>query len=415
MYLENLICEQCGKEYPKNFKFNSCNKCNGLLDCVYDYKKIKKILNIDKIKARENNIWRWKEFLPIDNENNIISLGEGCTPLQKSKIIAKKFGLKNLFIKNECINPTSTFKDRSFSTAISKAVEDNIRFAYTESTGNAGASFAAYASVAQIKNLVLVGEQITDEKLAMLLVYGSRVIKLKYNSAEEIQNLIDWCSKKLNLYSFYLYKNCFRVEGYKTIAFETYLDLNLEVPDVMIHPTANGGGLYGTWLGFQELKKVGLIDKIPKMIAVQPSACAPLYKAFKENKIEADKFGDEKATFAQSISCDYPVLKGKKPLEAVYNSGGTILKLTDDEILEGIKILGQEGIFAEPAGGIVASAIEKLVNEKYIKNEDIIVGVITGSGLKQPDTVFKIYKKPVRSYRCNSKYIKNALTELISV
>jgi len=415
MYLKNLVCKKCEKEYPKNVKLNLCSECGDPLECVYDYKKIKKNYDIDKIRARQSNIWRWKEFLPIEDDKNIITLGEGCTPLQKSKVISSKLGLKSLYIKNECINPTATFKDRSFSTAMSKAVENNIRCAYTESIGNAGASFAAYAAVAQIKNLILVGEHITDEKLAMMLVYGSRIIKIKYDSAEEIQDLIDWCSEKLNLYSFYIHKNCFRCQGYKTIAFETYLDLNLKVPDVMIHPTAGGGGIYGTWLGFHELKKIGLIDKIPKMVAVQPAACAPLYKAFKENKKEADRFGNEKGTFAQSISSDYPVLKGKKPLEAIYDSGGTVLTITDDEILEGIKILGHEGIFVEPAGGIVASAITKLYDEKYIKDDDIVVGVVTGSGLKQTDIVYKMYDKPDKSYKCNSKYIEDAFSELKSV
>ena len=332
-------------------------------------------------------MWRWRELLPLDDYRNIITLGEGGTPLLKSKKLGEALGIRNLYFKNDTINPTATFKDRSFSSAVSKARELGVVKAVTFTSGNAGASLAAYASRAEISVTILVSEGTSKEKLMMMLAFGPRIVKLRWTSMEDVSSLLDKMQKELSLYQFVNFLNPFRHEGLKTIAYEICEDLNWMVPDFVIFPIGTGGGIWGAWKGFRELGMVGLVEqetRLPKMIGVQPRVCSPVISAYLRGKEVAEKEGDPSATIAQSIAADAPFGMGTRPLRAMKESGGMGFAVTDDQIIEGAKWLGLEGIFSEPAEGAVVAALISGVRSEQISKDETIVCVIIGSGLKQP-------------------------------
>lgn len=390
-----LKCDDCGTEYPLSERVNTCPSCGGLLDVTYDLPAMSRDDLITSLAGRSLTVWRWREFLPIQDPANIVSLGEGYSPLLKCEQIGGSLGLPDLFVKNDSVSPTGSLKDRSFAIAVSKAKELGVSQAFTYSSGNAGISLAAYASRARMKAVVAVNAWASAQKILMMQALGAEVIKLDWDSFEQVDKALASLRGKLRLYEFVNFVNPFRHEGQKTYAYEICEQLGWQVPDYMIHPIGTGGGIFATWKGFNELKRVGVIKKTPRMIGVQPAACAPLVDAFLRGSREAVPTGDAKATIAQSIASDMPFDRGRRPLRAVYESDGAMVAVTDEQIVASILMLGQEGIYSEPAGAATIAGAQMLVRQGVIEPGATVVCVVTGSGLKQPDVLQGMLKEPV--------------------
>lgn len=401
-YATHYKCDDCENEYAlKNNKINLCPNCDGLLEVQYDLKKLKTDITQADFKNRKNGMWRWHEFFPLNNKKSIITLGEGDTPLIKSKYIAEKFGLENLYFKNDSLMPTGSFKDRGFSLAISFAKELGVSFGLTYSSGNAGLSFSSYTKRADIRALTLVEYLANPLKKSLIALGGGEVAILYYDSMDEITSLLNNINKKLDIYQFVNFINPVRHEAMKTYAYEISEELNWKSPDYMIHPVGTGGGIWGAWKGFNELYEVGWINRLPKMIAVQPSATGPHVKAFNQGKKIVERVGDSTKTIAQSISADAPIKDGKRVLNALYDSNGSAEEVTNSEIKDAIRDLGKEGIIAEPASAATVAGLKKLVNKGKICSKSTIVCVITGSGLKQPNIIQEMLGEDQRIIQAN--------------
>ncbi|MCL5677262.1 MAG: threonine synthase [Firmicutes bacterium] len=397
MFAVGYRCDDCGSTYEAAELVNTCRQCGGFLETVYDYKALGRRLDRRKIAARKPSIWKWREFLPLRSEESIVTLGEGGTPLVKSLAAGPRLGLRHLYFKNDTLMPTGSFKDRGFSLAISKARELGIRRGLTFTSGNAGASFAAYTRRAGMQAVILVKAWAASAKVAMLRAYGQEVIKLEYESFAEVARLLAEAEKGLGLYQFVNFINPVRHEAMKTYAYEICEDLGWAAPDRMIHPVGTGGGIYGAWKGFQELLKLGLIQRSPRMTAVQPSATSPFIHAFRAGAREASPTGHARGTLAESIAADAPLQGGRRVLRCVYESGGTVEAVSDEEILAAVRELGAEGIFSEPAGAAPLAALRQMVARGEVDPEETVVCVVTGTGLKQPEVSEQAYSQAMES------------------
>jgi threonine synthase len=386
-YAVSYLCDKCKKEFDIKRPLNTCPACGGLLEVQYDLDEMKKALAPGMFENRCSSMWRWREFYPLNRSENIITLGEGGTPLIPSIYAARKMGLKNLFYKNDTLMPTGSFKDRGFSLAISYAKEVGITKGITYSSGNAGSSFAAYASRAGIDAAILVEYLANPVKKSMIGLYGAKVATLYFDSMTQITDMLEQGVKELGLYQFVNFINPIRHEAMKSYAYEISQQFNWKTPNFMIHPVGTGGGIWGAYKGFRELKYLGWTEDIPRMVAVQPEATGPIVVAYKKGLRTAERHGDSTKTIAQSIAGDAPIQGGQRILDAVYDSGGFAESVTDDEILEAMRLLGQDGISAEPASAATVAAVKKGVKEGKIKPDDTVVCVITGNGLKQPSEI----------------------------
>lgn len=386
-YALGFICDRCKREFPLNIPVNTCPACGGLLETQYNTKAMKQDLKHHDFTTRVNSIWRWKEFLPLKDEHQIVTMGEGGTPLLKSVFVAKEMGLEHLYFKNDALMPTGSFKDRGFSLAVSFAKEIGVQKGITYSSGNAGSSFAAYASRAEMNSVVMVEYVANPLKKAMIGLYGARTAILNYESMNQITEMLEKGVKELGLYQFVNFINPIRHEAMKTYAYEIAQQLDWRSPDVMVHPVGTGGGIWGAYKGFKEIVALGWIDHLPRMISVQPDVTAHFYHAFKNGSKTAGRFGDTTKTIAQSIAADAPIQGGERILKAVYESNGFAIGVSDVEILEAMRWLGKEGISAEPASAASLAAVIKAVKSGQIISTEKVVCVITGSGLKQPAAV----------------------------
>lgn len=386
-YAIELICDRCKQAFSMELPLNTCPNCGGLLETRYDIRAMQRDLKPSDFDSQTGSIWRWKEFLPLKDERQIITMGEGGTPLIKSVFASKQLGLENLYFKNDALMPTGSFKDRGFSLAVSFAREIGIQRGITYSSGNAGSSFAAYSSRAGLKAVVLVEYVANPLKQAMIGLYGAETAILHYESMAQITEMLEQGVRQLGLYQFVNFINPIRHEAMKTYAYEISQQLGWRAPHVMVHPVGTGGGIWGAYKGFRELGELGWIDSLPRMVAVQPQSTAHFYQAFKAGAKIASKFGDPTQTIAQSIAADAPIQGGERVLKAVYDSNGFASGVSDEEILEAMRWLGKEGIAAEPASAASLAALKKAVASGQVQSHESVVCVITGSGLKQPAAV----------------------------
>ena len=409
-YSECFVCDDCYKEFPLEKPFTICPACGGLLETRYDLAAMKKNLSKLAVNDAERSIWRYRHFFPYVDDHNIISLGEGGTPLIRSNHIGKKFGIPELYFKNDAMMPTGSFKDRGFSLAISYARQIAVKRAFTYSSGNAGASFAAYSARSGFPSLICVEYAAGDLKKAMIQLYGARTAILHFDSFEEIATMLKKAAEELQLYQFVNFLNPIRHEAMKTYAYEIFEVLK-KAPDIMIHPVGTGGGLWGALKGFRELEALGFTGKSPRMFAVQPEDCAHYKHAFESGEKEAGRFGDATKTIAQSIASDAPFHKGHRILKAIYDSSGAALGVTDDEIIEAMRDLASEGIAAEPSAAVSLAAFKKAAKQGLINNTETVVCVITGSALKQPQAVEMAAGLPKISLKADVSDLKRVLEE----
>ncbi len=382
--LAGLKCKECGAEYEAK-AIHVCEMCFGPLEVKYNYDVIKSRVTRETIQAGPNSIWRYRDFLPVTSEEPI-DVGTGMTPLIKSTRLARRLGLKNLYIKNDAVNmPTLSFKDRVVSVALTRARELGFTTVSCASTGNLANSTAAIAAHAGLDCCVFIPSDLEAGKVLGTLIYNPTVMAVKGNYDQvnrlccEVANTHGWGFVNINLRPYYS-------EGSKTLGFEVAEQLGWKLPDHIVAPLASGSLYTKIYKGFQEFVKVGLVeDKPVKFSGAQAEGCSPIAQAFAENR---DFITPVKPnTIAKSIAIGNPA-DGIYAVELAQKTGGHIAAVNDAEIIAGIKLLAEtEGIFTETAGGTTIAVLQKLVAEGKIDPEETTVVYLTGNGLKTQEAV----------------------------
>ncbi|WP_424357389.1 threonine synthase [Methanocella sp. MCL-LM] len=397
----HLECIRCGAKYPRDEIIYTCPKCDGLLDVVYDYSQIK--LTRDDLKG-PLSVWKYKALLPVSGEP--VSLKEGGTPVYHIKAIGKEIGMADAHVKHEGMNPSGSFKDRGMTVGVSKALELGMKSVACASTGNTSASLAVYGARAGIPVIVLLPQgKVALGKVAQALMHGSKVISIKGNFDDALRLVREMCIE----YGIYLLNsiNPYRLEGQKTIGFEIVDYFNWEVPDRIILPVGNAGNITAIYKGLNEMKKLGIIDRIPMMTAIQAEGSAPIVKAIKAGAKDIVPESNPE-TVATAIRIGDPV-NAVKALNAIRSSGGAAETVTDDEILAAQKMLAmKEGIGVEPASAASVAGLIKLRNMGVIAKDERVVCVTTGHLLKDPETVIKMCDKPLE-VDATKEAIKNVM------
>ncbi len=390
-YVKALKCRECGTEYPP-IRIPACENCFGPLEVVYNLDQIQ--LDRAALQKRPTSLWRYSELLPIENPAKIVDLGAGFTRLHDCKRLAETLGIRKLFVKDDTLNPTGSFKDRPATVAVSKALEFGFKAVGCASTGNLAAATAAHAAKAGIPCYVFIPSNIEENKILQASTFGANMIAVKgtYDEANRLAaqaaDEYDWALVNINVRSYY-------VEGSKTLAFETCEQLGWKAPTNIIIPMGSGALLCAIWRGLKQFRDLGLIDELKtRIIGAQPQGCAPIVGAFKSNSDEVIPV-EKPETIAKSLAIGDPG-DGIYALKIMRESGGVAEFATDEEIIDGIKLLAKtEGIFAEPAGGVTIAVLKKLLESGQISRDDEVVCCVTGSGFKSADTLLKSVPKPV--------------------
>jgi threonine synthase len=384
-----LKCRECNTEYPLEKRY-VCEKCFGPLDVIYRYEEIK--WTKDLFLGREKNFWRYFELLPMLDKKNIVNLWAGFTPLHRAERLAESLGLKNLYIKNDTVNPTFSFKDRPAGVGISKAIEFGLSSVGCASTGNLAAATAAHAARSALDCYVFIPKGIEREKVAQALAYGPKIIEVEgtYDDANRLAaqaaDIHNIGIVNINLRTYY-------VEGSKTLAFEIAEQLGWNLPDHVIIPVGSGALLHATCKGFEELYKTGIIKwNNPKITAAQPQGSSPVVNAFKKGLTTVEPI-ENPQTIAKSLAIGEPG-DGVYALKKVLEYNGYAEDASDEEIIKGVKLLAKtEGIFSEPAGGVTIAVLKKLIDNGQITRDEKVVLLVTGSGLKAPEVVTEQFER----------------------
>lgn len=387
-------CINCGTKYDVNEIVYFCKKCGDLLEVKYDFEKLSRKLEKSNWRNVPLSVWRYKDFMPIDDISKIVSLNEGGTGLHSCHHLGKRLGLLQLYVKNEGENPTGSFKDRGMTVGVSKAIELGAKSVICASTGNTSASLAAYAAKAGLKCTVLIPSgKIAYGKLAQAMIYGAKVLQVRGNFDQALDIVLKLAEKHRSIYLLNSI-NPFRVEGQKSLGFEICDQLENEAPDRVIVPVGNAGNISAIWKGFTEFHRLGFIGKLPKMTGIQAAGSAPIAQMIKTGSKQMVPVAKPE-TLATAIRIGAPV-SWKKAANAIRNSGGTAETVTDEEILAAQKLLARvEGIFVEPASASSIAGLIKLVENGVIDKDERVVCVTTGHGLKDPDTAVKMSEKPI--------------------
>ncbi|MBP7795256.1 MAG: threonine synthase [Elusimicrobiales bacterium] len=395
--IKTLKCISCGKEHSLDEVKYVCSACGGNLEVIYDYNLIKKRFTQDELKENSYlDMWRYADILPVDDLKDVSPLRIGYTPLYRNKRLADEIGVGEIYIKDDTTNPSSSFKDRASAVVVKRLLEtydDDKRIIATASTGNAASSLSCISASLGIKNIIFVPETAPIPKITQLLVFGANVIMVKgsYDDA------FDLCVKACDEFGWYNRNtgyNPFTREGKKTAAFEICEQLEWEVPDKVFVPVGDGNIISGIWKGFLEFKKIGFIDKLPKLVAVQSENSNAVYNAFIKNTTTIEPVSGE--TICDSISVKIP-RDGLAALIALKESGGFAVNVSDKEVLVAVKeFASKTGVFAEPSAAAVYAGLKKAVNEDKVDRGDSVLLLITGSGLKDIDSARKAISKAYR-------------------
>ncbi len=377
----SLVCSRCGQAYGVDEAI-LCSRCGGVLFTQYDQPPIPPSF----AQKRGVGVWRYAELLPIKDSSRAITLGEGGTQLHLCNRLSDRIGLRHLWVKDETKNPTGSFLDRGVSVEISWAVEKGYREVCCASSGNLGASAAAYAARAGLLARVFVPSDVDVGKLCQIIAYGAELEVAKTH--REAHELAESCAKA-SWRRLLTPANPFFLEGIKTVAYEICESLGWRYPDWVAAPMGNGGLISMIWRGFCEFKELGLVrDEPPKLIGVQAQGCAPIVEAYDRGLEEA--LPTQGIAYPLDIAVENP-LEGYLALRSIRESGGGAVAVSQKEMLEAVAELARlEGIFAEPAAASVVAAVRKLVEDGAVERGEEVVLVVTGSGLKDPEAVRKI-------------------------
>jgi threonine synthase len=380
----HLECSACSAQYRAGELHNVCTKCGKPLLVRYDLSRVSQSMKRESLASRRADMWRYREVMPVANDANIISLGEGWTPLFEAKRLGDSIGMKNLYIKDESLNPTQSFKARGMSAAVSMALELGAKKLAAPSAGNAGGALAAYAARAGLEAHIFMPRDTPRPNIVECEQTGAHVTL--------IDGLITDCGAEVarrkeaeGWFDVSTLKEPYRVEGKKTLGYELAEQMDWTLPDVIIYPTGGGTGLVGMWKAFDEMEEMGWIDsKRPRMVTVQAAGCAPIVRAFEQGTTYAEEFQNA-ATVASGLRVpkaigDFIIL------DALRKSGGTAVAVTDEELLAAIGEIGAcEGLFVAPEGAACLPALGKLLAMGMIDQHEHVVLFNTGAGIKYVD------------------------------
>ncbi len=381
MNVTHLECAACGKKREAGKIHNLC-ECGGPLLVRYDLGKVRTSWNRDHLKDAPGNMWRYLPVLPVRNSSSVISLGEGMTPLIETRRLGARLGARDLWVKDEGVNPTGSFKARGLSCAISMCAELGVRKVAIPSAGNAAGAMAAYAAAAGMEAHIFMPRDVPQANFIECSAAGARVT-LVDGLISDAARMVGERKDAEGWFDVSTLKEPYRIEGKKTMGYEVADQMSWQLPDVIFYPCGGGVGLIGMWKAFDEMEALGWIapSKRPKMIAVQAEGCAPIVKAFEEGKPKSEFFQN-----AHTVASGLRVPKALGDflvLEAVRKSGGTAVAATDEEMIQAcVELASDEGIFVAPEGGACVAALKKLLANGFLKADDRIVIYNTGSGLK---------------------------------
>ncbi len=381
-YLTQLLCSGCGEQYSARAVNTYCPDCQSPLLANYDLETLKSHTDRDQFSCRPRSIWRWHEVLPVFDPENVVTLGEGDTPLLRLPRLEKATGTHHLFLKDESSNPTGSFKARGLSVAISKAKELGIQKVIIPTAGNAGGAMAAYAARAGLQAHIFMPKDTPRPNFEESRMVGAEVT-LVDGLISEAAGMAGEKARAEGWFDLSTFKEPYRVEGKKIMGYELAEAFDWVLPDVIIYPTGGGTGLVGMWKAFKELHTLGWLEseQRPRMVVVQAEGCAPVVKAFQEGAPFCDFWLN-----AHTIASGLRVPKSFADhiiLQVLYESRGIAVAVSDEAILEAQHQLGAlEGIFAAPEGAATLAAYLKLRQEDWIQPDEKVILFNTGSGLK---------------------------------
>jgi threonine synthase len=373
-----LRCISCGQTADPDEPANTCTRCGSILSCSYDYEKAKETLSLGTLKEREKNLWRYREVLPDIDPKNVVTLGEGCTPLVTLR--------EGTLLKDDGLIPTGTFKARGMALAVSKAKDLGLKKLAVPSAGNAGAALACYAARGGLTARVFMPFDTPTSIVRECVAYGADIVQVEGNIGDAGARMRE------NMDGFFdmsTLKEPYRLEGKKTMGYEIAEQTGLRLPDVMIYPTGGGTGLLGMWKAFDEMEKLGWIGRDrPRMVSVQSEACSPVVDAFATGKDAPDPGYPDGVTLATGLRVPRP-FAGKQIVSVLRESKGGAVKVPDAEILDAMRSLAKEGIFACPEGAATLAGHRRLLAEGEIDRDEAVLLYNTGTGLKYTELLGK--------------------------
>ena len=374
--MDALFCRSCKAAYPMSDPRWRCN-CGGLLDVRFRAR-----FDRDALAGRNPTMWRYREALPIDRDDNVVSFGEGMTPM-----VPVDLGPASLLVKLEQLFPTGSYKDRGAAVLVSKAKELGIGRIVEDSSGNAGCAIAAYAARAGMVCDILVPENASPGKLAQILLSGAALRRIPGSREKTAAAALE--AAETAYYASHSW-NPFFFQGTKTFAYEVWEQLSFRAPDALLLPAGNGTLLIGSYIGFRDLKEDGLVDKVPRHIAVQADRCAPLLAMFRDG-LDAVPAIETRETIAEGVAIAAPV-RGKEIVDIVRETGGEVLAVSDEEVERALVLLGRKGFYVEPTSALPVAAFLKYPGIR----SGTVVAPLTGHGLKATEKMERIaLRQPV--------------------
>ncbi len=384
-FLDHLECPRCHTRYDANIPAHLCT-CGSPLLARYDLEEARTYFSREVLHEREHTLWRYHELLPVRSPENIVTLGEGMTPLLPLQRLGPKLGMPHLFVKDEGVIPTGSFKARGAAVGVSRAKELGVKVLAMPTNGNAGGAWATYAARAGIEAVIVMPEAAPTITRNECAITGARLF-LVNGLISDAGAIVGRAVKQHSWYDASTLKEPYRIEGKKTMGYELAEQFQWDVPDVILYPTGGGVGIIGIYKALRELQELGWIgERLPRLVVVQASGCNPLVQAWQEGKTES-QFKQASSTIAFGINVP-KALGDFLVLEAVYNTNGCAIAVSDDELLQAqTRLATNEGLFVCPEGAATLAAAEKLRQQNWIRADERVVLLNTGTGLKYPDTV----------------------------
>ena len=408
MALQNVTgakCTICGRISPAEPETTTCPHCGGILDIEYDYDFIRSGIAKKPLSERtDRTMWRYLEFLPVEGIGSYPHLRVGGSPLYKADRLGDRLGIRELWIKDDGQNPTASLKDRASAMAVAKAVEAGRTTIACSSTGNAASSLAGNAAAAGLSTYIFVPSRAPKGKVAQLLMFGAVVILVE-GSYEDTFRISAQAIDRWGWYNRNAAINPYLMEGKKTVSLEIAEQLSFKMPDYVAVSVGDGCTIGGVWKGFKDLYQAGLIDTLPRIISVQASGCCPINTAAAAGTSLWTP--QEENTLADSIAVGVP-RNPVKALRAISESNGVVVNVSDEEILEAMRLLGAgAGVFAEPAGAAATAGVRKAVETGLIERNASVVSIVTGNGLKDVDNAIRAAGEPM-SIKPEMEYLLEA-------
>ncbi|MBA7617061.1 Threonine synthase [subsurface metagenome] len=383
-YFTHLECSKCGKRFEADRLQTVCDACGKPLFARYDLEAVGEAISKDDLVGREATMWRYWELLPVKESRNVVSLGEGWTPLTHVGRLGAEIGVPDLWVKDEGIVPTGTFKARGLSMAVSKAKELGVKRLALPSAGNAAGAMTAYGARAGMESYVFMPVDVPKVNAVECQAVGAKVVLVR-GLISDCGKIVSQGVEEMGWFPLSTLKEPYRIEGKKTMGLEVAEQMGWKLPDVIIYPTGGGTGIIGMWKAFDEMEELGWIgSERPRMVSVQAEGCAPIPKAFKEGKDESE-FWEGAETIAAGLRVPH-ALGDFLILNAVRESGGTALAVSDEEIMDAVGLIARnEGLFACPEGAATLAGLRRMIAEGQVDANERVVLFNTGTGLKYTD------------------------------